>query len=200
MTATLAAVRAGGVAMGTSRGGYIAQAHAAAAGFPFVVTDEETAKRRTTNLYLDGERVNPGRGERLWDCCFVAEGFLVPFSLKGGDSRDVSTDIPLVRALVEAGQPIWVACLEAEHAEAVNFKSGDVEPARGLTMRRINITPVLARYINDWDSVGAPGVARIRAMKSNGHTYHRININWKKVPAEFWLDADYRDFDPTAPM
>ena len=209
-TATRAAFAAGGTGNGAK---YIA-AFCREFGLEFAHTDETVAARRGSELYMGGERLNNGRGERLFDAVVAAPiiglgGAVVekiPVSLKGGDSRDISTDIPLVRAAVEAGAPIWVYILDGA-AVAVEYDDGirvDVEPARGMTMRRINVTPLLRDCITDWskagDSKATPAFIRENKVKKAGKTYLRVRVNWNKVPAHYWLDAVPVAFDAGAPL
>ena len=178
-------------------------------GVPFRPTDEDSATRRGSELYMLGERLNNGRGEVFGDCALrvpiVKSGNLlaeIPVSLKGGDSRDISTDIPWVKAAVEAGMPLWVYILDGQ-AEDVTYADGvrvDVEPARNLTMRRINVTPLLRDCITDWTQAGDSKAypAFIRVNKVGKYEYLRVRVNWNNVPAHYWLDGEPIPFDATA--
>lgn len=182
-------------------------------GVGFAHTDEETAARRLSNLYMEGQRLNNGRGERLFDAVLSAPiaGMehavreFIPVSLKGGDSRDISTDIPFIQDCVEAGMPIWVFLLDGK-AEDLKYENGvrmDVPPAGALTMRRIDIQPLLRDYIADWtqagDSKAAPAFIR-QAKVGEEYVYLRVRVNWNRVPAEYWLDPEPVPFDPGAPL
>jgi hypothetical protein len=178
-------------------------------GVAFRHTDETTASRRGSELYLNGQRLNNGRGEIFGDCIvqvpIVKSGAIlaeIPISLKGGDSRDISTDIPFIRSAVEQGMPLWCYLLDGEASE-VEYVDGvrvDVHPARNLTMRRINVTPLLRECIGDWtqagDSKATP--AFIRENKVGKYTYLRVRVNWNKVPAHYWHDAEPIPFDAGA--
>jgi len=180
-------------------------------GVPYRATDEDTATRRGSELYMAGVRLNNGRGEIFGDCALrvpiVRSGNLlaeIPVSLKGGDSRDVSTDIPWMKAAVAAGMPLWVYLLDGD-ASPVEYTDGvrtDVPPATGLTMRRINVQPLLRDCITDWskagDSKAAP--AFVRVNKQGSYTYLRVRVNWNNVPAHYWLDTVPVPFDATAPL
>jgi len=200
ITAQFIARKAGGVDCGTSRSASILSAYAGEAGVEFRPTDEETAKFRKTQIFTpDGQRVNPGRGEMMFDAHMPAGGFLVPVSLKGGDSRDLTTAVSLVRAWVDAGLPIWVYCLSGE-AEKFKGKAGIMKYATGLTMRRIDATPVIRDFLASWEISPEASTVRVRANKVGKYLYPRLNINWKKVPASYWLDAEPIPFDPTLPL
>ena len=129
----------------------------------------------------------------------------IPVSLKGGDSRDLSTDIPFIRSAVQAGMHLWVYLLDGQASE-VTYTDGvrvDVEPATGLTMRRINVTPMLRDCIGDWskpvaDSKASP--AFIREAKQGKYTYLRVRVNWGTVPAHYGHDAEPIPFDAGAPL
>ena len=197
ITAQFIAREAGGVDCGTQRSAAVLLAYAAEAGVEFRPTDEENATRRTTQIFTpDGQRVNPGRGEMMFDSIFPTGGFLVPVSLKGGDSRDVTTAINLVRAWVDAGLPIWVYCLDGE-AEKFKGKAGIMQYATGLTMRRIDATPVIRDFLASWEISKEASMVRVRANKVGKYLYPRLNIQWKKVPASYWLDPEPIPFDPT---
>lgn len=180
-------------------------------GVPYRATDEDTASRRGSELYMAGVRLNNGRGEIFGDCVMqvpiVRSGNLlaeIPVSLKGGDSRDISTDIPWMKAAVLAGMPLWCYLLDGDSAEVV-YTDGirvNVAPATGLTMRRINVTPLLRDCITDWttagDSKAAP--AFIRVNKQGPYTYLRVRVNWNSVPLAYWHDAEPVPFDAGAPL
>jgi hypothetical protein len=176
----------------------------------FRPTDEETAGRRKSLLFMEGHRVNNGRGEVVFDVIFRAPiigapGLEadVPFSLKGGDSRDISTDIPFVRNAVEKGMPIWVMVLGG-NSHTVEYCDGvemHLQPATHMTMRRINITPVFRDYIRDWSAIGdSANPAFIRGNKVNGKVYPRIRVNWGKIPEHYWLDKGPVPFSANAPI
>lgn len=176
----------------------------------FRPTDEVTAARRKSLVFMDGQRVNNGRGEVVFDVIFRmpiegAPGLLadVPFSLKGGDSRDLSTDIPFVRDAVEKGMPLWVMILDGQ-SDTIEYQDGvetHLRPATHMTMRRINVTPILRDCIQDWGSVGdSSKPAFIRGNRVNGKVYPRIRVNWSKIPPEYWLDKSPVPFDANAPI
>lgn len=179
-------------------------------GVPFRPTDETSAKKRESLLFMNDIRLNNGRGEIFADCIvqvpIVKSGAILaefPVSLKGGDSRDLSTDIPWMKAAVEAGMPLWVYLLDGQASE-VTYADGvrvDVPPARNLTMRRINVTPLLRDCIQDWTQAGDSNTpAFIRVNKQGNYTYLRVRVSWGKVPSHYWLDEQPVAFDATAPL
>jgi len=209
-TASLAAHAPGG----TGEAAKCIAAYCEYFGVDFAHTDEETAARRLSNLYMEGQRLNNGRGERLFDAVLDSpilgmNGAIkerIPVSLKGGDSRDISTDIPFIQDCVEAGMPIWVFLLDAPGVQDLVYENGvhtDVPPAQGLTMRRINVTPLLRDCITEWDKAGdskaAPAFIR-KAKVGEEYVYLRVRVNWNRVPDHYWLDAEPVDFDPGAPL
>jgi hypothetical protein len=185
-------------------------------GVGFAHTDEETAGRRLSSLYINGVRLNNGRGERAFDAIHDApiDGMAgairerIPVSYKAGDARDVSTDIPLMQSILDSGMPYWVYLLDGD-AKAVDYTDGirvDVEPAKHITMRRINLTQVLADFLSDWniceETEGKVAFVRKYKITAGGkeYIYPRLRVNWGKVPPEYWLDAEPVDFDPAAPL
>lgn len=196
-------------ACGTGEGSYHFREFCEHFGVAFRHTDETTAARRGSELYLNNQRLNNGRGEIFGDCIvrvpIVKSGAIlaeIPISLKGGDSRDISTDIPFIQAAVEAGMPLWCYILDGD-ADEVEYADGvrvDVEPARNLTMRRINVTPLLRECIGDWTQAGDSKVypAFIRENKVGKYTYLRVRVNWKSVPSHYWLDAEPIPFNAEA--
>ena len=206
----VSAARLAWAAGGTSRMAWAMGGFCRSFGVPYRATDEDTAGRRESFLFMDGERLNNGRGEIFGDAAFrvpiVRSGAIVaeiPVSLKGGDSRDLSTDIPWVKAAVSAGMPLWVYLLNGEASE-VEYTDGirvDIPPARGLTMRRINVTPLLRDCITDWETAGdSKAAAFIRTNKVGKYTYLRVRVAWSKVPDRYWLDAHPVPFDPNAAL
>lgn len=180
-------------------------------GVDYRPTDEDSASRRLSELYMSGVRLNNGRGEIFGDCIvqvpICASGNLlaeIPVSLKGGDSRDISTDIPFIREAVAAGMPLWCYLLDGDAADIV-YTDGirvNVAPATGLTMRRINVQPLLRDCITDWSAVGDSKAAPafIRQAKVGKYTYLRVRVNWGTVPDRYWHDDAPVSFDATAPL
>ncbi len=206
-TASLAAWAAGG----TSNAAGVMGGFCRNFGVDFRPTDETSARRRDSLLFMDDARLNNGRGEIFWDCIMqvpiVKSGDIlgeIPVSLKGGDSRDISTDIPFIRAAVENGMPLWVYLLDGD-AQGFDYVDGvrvDVTPARNLTMRRINVTPLLRDCISNWETAGDSKAAPafIRVNKQGPYTYLRVRVNWNNVPDRYWLDPQPVPFDATAPL
>ena len=211
ITATNQIVKSGGAGAGDSSCWRHMFHYARSFGFEFTHTDESSARQRKTDLYTeDGERINPGRGERIIDAVVKApikgcEGTLyvdMPVSLKAGDSRDITTDIELLRAWVDSGAPLWVYCIEGE-ADPIHYREGVVPFARGLTMRRIDIAAVIreqAKTDDPWSVEGGKRYAFLRIMKQGKYEYPRFRINWKTVPQHLWLDSEAVPFDPTAAL
>jgi len=182
-------------------------------GVPWAPTDEDSAKRRRSLLYMNGHRVNNGRGERLFDCVTISG---IPISLKAGDSRDITLwkqgEKGIARLFVEAGAPIWCYRISAPKGSVVDFSYREDEeahiPAPDLnlvTMRRIDIRPVILENLQSWDRTEEDGVmVRVRAddRKVNGRVYRydRLNVNFAKVPDRYWLDKEPVRFDPAAPL
>lgn len=196
---------------GTSKMAGAMSAYCRSFGVPYRATDEDSAVRRGSELFMGGVRLNNGRGEIFGDCIMQSPicrsgGLLaeIPVSLKGGDSRDLSTDIPWMKAACEAGMPLWVYLLDGTASEVI-YTDGirvDVAPATGLMMRRINVLPLLRDCITDWTQAGDSKVypAFIRVNKQGPYTYLRVRVNWKSVPDRYWLDAAPVPFDAGAPL
>lgn len=193
-----AITRAGGVDVG-DLGRHIGEMDSAFAEYGWEVVNETAKAARYCVFSPDGRRVNIGRGQLVWDAVLPGGGAIWTrlVSLKCGDSRDLSTKTELVRALVEAGFPIWVWCCEGSSPDArANLIPGvryDLARVENIKVRRINVTPVLADFMETWDMVQSNGqVAHVRAMKVKTYRYPRVRVEWKKVPERYWLDADYR--------
>jgi len=181
-------------------------------GVDFRRTDEQSAKRRGSEIYLNDVRLNNGRGEIAFDAVVKApitkSGDIVeyfPVSFKAGDARDVSTDIPLMQSIVDSGMPYWVYLLDgaASNVEYVDGIRVDISPARNVTMRRVNLTRVLADFLSNWEIEDGDGrVAFVRAHKVKAagkeYVYPRLRVNWARVPASYFLDAEPVPFDGAA--
>ena len=146
-----------------------------------------------------GNRCGIGRGEKIFDAMAtvpVAGGWIrdsYPVSLKGGDSRDLTTDIDTARAIVEAGVALWVWCLEGSSPDAGREVSpGElaiVGDPTGVTVRRINVTPFLRDTMTDWEMGPRAGrAAFVRVNKIGKYVYPRLRVSWKDVPARYWQD------------
>jgi hypothetical protein len=211
ITAVSLIVKAGGSAAGTIPGWRDYMDFCNMWGFDVDPTDESSARQRTTNLYTpDGERINPGRGERIIDASVDAPILGVehalrsrfPVSIKAGDSRDITVDIPALRGWVESGAPLWTYCLNGE-SEAVYSREGVVPWATNLTMRRVDAAAVIraqAKIADPWSIDGPTRFAKLRRMKVGKYEYTRFNINWNKVPSHLWMDSQYIPFNPSASL
>tara|TARA_B100000131_G_scaffold168442_1_gene162791 strand:- start:12352 stop:13035 length:684 start_codon:yes stop_codon:yes gene_type:complete len=200
---------AGGAAAGSRDGWRKFSDYACYHGFMIDPTDEKSARQRKTELYTpNGSRINPGRGERIFDAVVKApivgmENSIhefIPASIKAGDSRDISVDIPALRGWIESGAPLWVYCIDGD-ADPIHYREGVVPFATNLVMRRINLTDIVKAQSSDpWTVDGPKRWAFLRNMKVNGYTYKRFRVNWKSVPNELWLDKDWVPFNPSAPL
>jgi len=209
-TASMAIRAAGGEPGGSGRFTRLVNQFTRLWGIGYPHIDEERAEKRRSLLFMGGERLNNGRGAVAFDATVLApvpggdRVIETPVSLKGGDSRDITTKITFLRPAVEAGMPLWVYLLDAREAQNVEYEDGvllDVAPARGLTMRRINIAPLLRDYVHDWTDAGdSAHPAHLRWMTSNGSRYLRARVTWNRVPERYWLDREPVPFSPTAPL
>lgn len=165
----------------------------------FTHTNEAHTRAKYDVRDSQGNRLGLGRGEKIFDAMAtvaVAGGFLrdsYPVSLKGGDSRDLTTDVPLARAIVEAGLALWVWCLEGDAPDAGREvfpgEVATVADPTGVTVRRINVTPFLRDTMTDWDMGPRAGrAAFVRANKVGKYVYPRLRVSWKDVPARYWQD------------
>jgi len=190
-------------------------------GVDFPPTDEETAGRRRSEVYVWGprgeERVNNGRGERIFDavvCSPVDMGAFVeyvPVSIKVGDARDITTDIKLVRALVKAGAPIWVYHVTAPCARDVEYADGvrvDIPMVEPASMRRVNVTPVIQDLLKSWEVTLGDGEAKgevvflrrhtVKSPAGKAYDYPRLRVRLGSIPARYWLDKEPVPFDAQA--
>tara|TARA_B100000131_G_scaffold168442_1_gene162811 strand:- start:20732 stop:21448 length:717 start_codon:yes stop_codon:yes gene_type:complete len=199
--ATQEIIRRGGYAAGQSGRGreYVGAVYGAVG---FDVTNETGAKAQYLVVGTDGAEHRLGRGEKFGDAIVntpVAGGWLTDLSfvsLKGGDSRDLTTDVDLARRIVEAGLPLWVWCLDgtaadsgAEIEKGVPFYLS--ESPTDMTVRRINVTPLLRDMMgeDDWEMGPRDGrTCFVRINKVGKYTYPRLRVVWSAVPSHYWLD------------
>jgi hypothetical protein len=158
-----------------------------------------------------GRPLQRGRGLGLFDDIWpvpVVAGVIVemiPVNFKGSKSdpygnRDLTsgkwdhnnncpkakTPLAAFFAAVDAGTPIWV-CLLTEQDGKLMMRRADAArvwtECQGLTVK------------------GKP-VCHLRVTGSGAYKglYRRVRIEWRHVPAEMWLDADWLPFDPTSPL
>lgn len=166
------------------------------------LTNETGDRAKYLVISPDGEKHRLGRGERFGDAIVSApvEGntFLdLSFvSLKGGDSRDLTTDVKMARSIVEAGLPLWVWLAEGECPDAgAEIEKGIpyhlTAPPAEIKVRRINVTPLLRDTMTEADWEMGPREGRtcfVRVNKVGKYVYPRLRVVWKDVPAKYWLD------------
>ncbi len=166
------------------------------------LTNETGNKAQYLVVGLDGAEHRLGRGERIGDAIVntpVEGNILLDFafvSLKGGDSRDLTTDVELARRIVEAGLPLWVWTLEGDCPDAgAEIEKGVpfhlTEAPAEIKVRRINATPLLRDTMTeaDWEMGPRDGrVCYVRINKQGKYVYPRLRVMWKQVPSRYWLD------------
>jgi len=166
------------------------------------LTNETGAKANYLVVGLDGAEHRLGRGERFGDAIvntpvegntFLDLSFV---SLKGGDSRDLTTDVELAKRIVEAGLPLWVWTLDGDCPDAgAEIEKGiafhlTAAPTE-IKVRRINVTPLLRDMMGEDDWQMGPREGRtcfVRVNKVGKYTYPRLRVVWKSVPSRYWLD------------
>ena len=168
------------------------------------LTNETGAKAKYLVVGPDGEEHRLGRGERFGDAIVntpVEGGHFLDLSfvsLKGGDSRDLTTDVELAKRIVEAGLPLWVWCLEGTAPDAgAEIEKGipfhlTAAPAE-IKVRRINVTPLLQDMMGEADWQMGPREGRtcfVRVNKVGKYTYPRLRVVWSAVPDRYWTDAE----------
>ena len=176
-------VEGGGHAGGTSGcAGYIKGA-AAAVGVTLPVTDEVCAFRRTHDLTMNGKHLNLGRGQQIFDAA-LPSGRLV--SIKGGDSRDVTTAVDALRAFIMAGGDVTMYHVTGD-AETIREGQTVVKPATNLMMRRASLAAIIdAQGPAAWDF--SDSTEQFAFCRMDGK-YPRFRIHWSSVPAHCFYDA-----------
>ena len=176
-TAVHQIVEAGGFAGGTSGCAGFIRGAARAAGVTLPVTDEVCAERRTHDLTMNGESLNLGRGQQIFDAA-LSSGRLV--SIKGGDSRDVTVAVEALRAFIEAGGDVTMYHLTGD-AETIREGQTIVEPATNLMMRRASLAAIIeAQGPAAWDF--SDSTEQFAFLRMDGK-YPRFRIHWSSVPA-----------------
>jgi hypothetical protein len=161
----------------------------------------------------DGNPNPAGRGMSIFDACIEVDGIMVPVSLKGGDSRDISCKYKEVRLLAMTGLPLWTFKLKVIGGE--------------LMMRRIDVSRVIREApaaVTDRRDARVYGVINPANIKPSGdpnvtyevergpvvwkdrewpwrvtRRYLRTNVKWSKVPDHMYLDQTWVPFDPSLP-
>jgi len=168
------------------------------------LTNETGNKAQYLVVGPDGAEHRLGRGERFGDAIVSTpvEGNtfldLAFVSLKGGDSRDLTTDVELARRIVDAGLPLWVWTLEGDCPDAgAEIERGVpfhlTEAPAEIKVRRINVTPLLRDMMGDDDWQMGPREGRtcfVRVNKVGKYVYPRLRVVWSAVPERYWTDAE----------
>ena len=103
------------------------------------------------------------------------------------DCAKAGTPLAAFLAAVDAGVPVYV-CLLTE-IDGV------------LMMRRADASKVWAEGQDLTTPKGKP-VCWLRPFGSGAYAgrYRRVRIEWRHVPADMWLDADWVEFDASSPL
>jgi len=161
----------------------------------------------------DGNPSPAGRGMSIFDAVIEVDGTMVPVSLKGGDSRDISCKYREVWQLAMAGVPIWTFKLKTIGGE--------------LMMRRIDVSRVIREApaaVTDRRDARVYGVINPANIKPSAdpnvthevergpvvwkdrewpwkvvRKYLRTNVKWSRVPDHMYLDQTWVPFEPTLP-
>ena len=182
-TAVHQIVEAGGFAGGTSGCAGFIRGAARAAGVTLPVTDEVCAERRTHDLTMNGESLNLGRGQQIFDAA-LSSGRLV--SIKGGDSRDVTVAVEALRAFIEAGGDVTMYHVTGE-AQTIREGQTIVEPATNLMMRRASLAAIIeAQGPAAWNF--SDSTEQFAFLRMDGK-YPRFRIHWSTVPAHCFIDT-----------
>ena len=98
-----------------------------------------------------------------------------------------NTPLAAFIAAVEAGTPVWVCLLTEQDGT--------------LMMRRADASRVWSEGQGLTTPKGKP-VCHLRATGSGAYKglYRRVRIEWRHVPTDMWLDADWVPFDSTSPL
>ena len=182
ITAVQEIVESGGSAGGTSDCAGLIRGAAQAVGVTLPVTDEVCADRRTHSLTMRGELLNLGRGQQIFDAA-LSSGRLV--SIKGGDSRDVTTAVDACRSFIEAGGDVILYHLQGTAATVLEGQT-TIEPATDLTMRRISLAAIVeAQGSAAWEI--SDSSEQFAFCRMDGK-YRRFRVHFPAVPAHLWID------------
>lgn len=183
ITAVRQIVADGGHAGGTSSCAGFIRGAAKSVGVSLPVTDEVCASRRTHSITMDGELLNLGRGQQIFDAA-LSTGRLV--SIKGGDSRDITVAVEACRSFIEAGGDVILYHLQG-NAATIREGQTTVEPATDLTMRRASLKAIIEAQGSEAWEIGDRG-DRFAFCRLDGER-PRLRIHWAAVPANLWIDA-----------
>jgi len=150
------------------------------------VVDEVTGDRRCHNVRfgsVDGELCNFGRGQAIFDGA-LSDGCLI--SLKVGDSRDITTAIEVIAALLRAGAEIVIYCITCE-AKPVKVGDSIMQPATNFMMRRASLQRIYQAQGESMFDV-ADTSSQFAFVRMDGKT-PRLRVNFKTIPADCWFDA-----------
>lgn len=186
--------------MAEGRGGLACGAHAAngwVRGFlaffalAMGVVDETAARKRESDLWMAGVRLNLGRAFPIFD--LVLRG--VPVSVKSGTGlTDVTVKWETVRAMVASGAPLWILQVrgDADHIPA-GFR-GEVAPARNVEGRWVNLTPVLARLGDEvWANPGQEREGRAAFVRQD-RKWLRLSVDMGSLTAADFHTSWSADF------
>lgn len=181
---------AGGTAGGSAKCAGIIRGLSAATGVEVPVVDEVTGDRRTHNVRFgspDGDLCNFGRGQMIFDGA-LPSGKLI--SVKVNDSRDITTAVPVINALLDAGSDVIVYSVTCDSKPV---REGDtvMQPATNMKMRRLSMQRVYqAQGQAMWNVADAS--TQFAFVRMDGNT-PRLRVNFRTVPESCWIDAEYTE-------
>jgi len=191
MTVCLMAAAIGGLPAGAAAGNGWIRGFLRSLGLLIPVTDETAAKKRSSDLWMAGVRLNLGRASGIWD--LVLRG--IPVSVKAGQGvSDVTMHWQTVRAMVEANAPLWILNVRGDSEAIPAGYKGEVQPARNVEGRWVNLTPVLARLGDEvWESPGEKADGRMAHVRTD-RKWLRLSVDFSRIRADEWLTDWSSDF------
>lgn len=191
MTVCLMAAAVGGLPAGAAAGNGWIRGFLRSLGLLIPVTDETAAKKRASDLWMAGVRLNLGRASGVWD--LVLRG--MPVSVKAGTGvSDVTMHWQTVRAMVETGAPLWILNVRGDAESIPAGYKGEVAPARNVEGRWVNLTPVLARLGDEvWAEPGEKANGRVAHVRTD-RKWLRLSVDFSRIQSDEWLTDWSSDF------
>ena len=166
-----------------------------------------------------GRPLQRGRGMGMFDDIWpswVVPGVIremIPVNFKswsGGSNTDLTsggwdaenecpvagTPLAAFEEMVAAGLLVGVCLLKEENGVLMMRRADAVRVYIESNERGLTYKP--ARGEEKGQDIS---IARLRISGSGKYKgrYRRVSIQWKHVPADLWIDSEWREFDPTAP-
>ena len=191
MTVCLMAAAVGGLPAGAAAGNGWIRGFLRSLGLLIPVTDETAARKRASQLWMMGRRLNLGRAQGVWDLALRG----IPVSVKAGTGvSDVTMHWQTVRSLVACGAPLWILNVRGSAQSIPAGYTGEVAPATNVEGRWVNLTPVLARLGDEvWAEPGTKARGRMAHVRKD-RKWLRLSVDFSRILREEWLTDWSADF------